>query len=387
MINNLLETISEAEVLQIALFLVLLTFILILILLKSIFFVRIIKLKKPVRSEKGTPFSILLTARNEEDNISENLPHLLSNEIADYEVVVVDDFSQDNSLYVLGKLREANPKLKVSSLNEQTRFSEKLSQSIAIKSAKKEWVVFIPLSFTQITENWFENIFNSISPNSDAVISYCNVIESDSFFNTMYRAETFLLYLKSMRHSIAGFPYVYFEDNVMFRKDRYFELGGYGKKINEPYANLELLINQFMQKGKFSFVLNRESAIRFSDEISRDDFFDLIKKSFRIDQYLSSSKKIMLLLNSVVDLSVLPLAIAVIILFTGVWPIVLFGLSLVSILHLLIIKTMQNRLNERKIFITSLVYELIMPYFKIVFRWYFNRKSQRQNGRAKFKII
>ena len=387
MINNLLETISEAEVFQIALFLFFLTYVFIQILLKSIFLVRIFKLNPPARADVKAPFSILSTVRNEEDNISENLPHWLAFDSADYEVVVVDDFSQDNSLYVLGKLRETNSRLRVSALNEQTLFSEKLSQNIAIKSARNDWVVFVPLSFNQPAEKWFENISNAITSKSDAIISYSNTIESNNFFNTLYRTETFLLYLKSMRHSIAGFPLVYFENNVIFKKNKYFELGGYGKKIKEPFANLELLINQFLQKGKFNFVLDDESTIRFSDEVSSDDFLNLIRKSFRIEQYLPSSKRIVLMLSSIANLLILPLGVAVIVLFTGGWPVVLFALCLVSILHVLIIKTMQNRLNERKIFITSLVYELIMPYFKVVFRWYFNRKSHRQNGRAKFKII
>ena len=182
---------------------------------------------------------------------------------------------------------------------------------------------------------------------------------------------------------MAGFPFVYFENNVLFRKEKYFERGGYGKKIKEPYANLELLINQFISKKKCRFNLNNQTAIRFSEIIFRHDFLDLVKKSFRIEQHLSYPKRALMFAYSAMQLSVLPFSVVVMVLFTGVWQLVLFGIGLFLILRLLIIKTMQNHLNERKIFITSLVYELIMPYYKIVLRWHFNRKSRKQKWKSK----
>jgi len=47
------------------------------------------------------------------------------------------------------------------------------------------------------------------------------------------------------------------------------------------------------------------------------------------------------------------------------------------------VKYALNRLNERKIFIPSLVYDLIVPYFKLFYRWYFNNRSQKQKWKVK----
>ena len=387
MINNLLKTISEAEIFQLVLFFILLTLVFIQVLFKIIFLIRISLLKQDTRGKTRTPVSIIMTERNEEENLSENLPGLLAFNNENYEVIVVDDFSQDNSLSVLGKLREANSNLKVSALNQETRFSIKLSQNIGLKSMKNDWALVVPPSVNQYKNEWVVNICSTIPPGAETIINYCNVTRNKKLFNKLFRIETFLLYLKSMAYSMAGFPFVFFENNVVFRKQKYFELGGYGKKIKEPYANLELLINQFLSKKKCRFVLNDDTAIRFTEKVSRHDFLDLIRKSFCIEQHLSFSKRLVLFLSSFVKLIILPLLVVVILLFTGVWPIVLVAVCILLILHLFIIKTMQNRLNERKIFITSLMYDLVVPYFKIVFRWHFNRKRHKQNGRTKFKVI
>jgi len=109
----------------------------------------------------------------------------------------------------------------------------------------------------------------------------------------------------------------------------------------------------------------------------------LLKKSFRIEQHLANYKRVLLFFHSALKGLVFFLLVSVIVLFTGVWPVILLAVAPLVILHLFIIKTMQNRLNERKIFISSLVYELIMPFVKFVFRWHFNRKSRKQKWKSK----
>ncbi len=387
MVNNFMKAISDAGILQLVLFFMLLALTLPQVLYNIVFYIRLLSCKQFFKDGGRSPVSVLMTVRNEEGNLSANMPRLLAFGKPDYEVIVVDDFSQDNSLSVLGKLREANPKLKISSLTQETRYSIKLSQNIALKSAKYDWVLFVPPSTVQLQDNWLENVSASILGAFDVVVNYSNVTGGGGFFNMLYRIETFLLYSKNVKYAMAGLPFVYFEDNVAFRKGKFFEMGGYGRKIKEPFANMELLFNQFLSKKKTRFVLNDKTAIRFSEKIYRHDYLDLIRKSFCIEQHLSPFKRILLFACSVGKLLMLPLIVATFILFVDVWPVLLIVVSLLLILHLLVVKTMQNCLNERKIFIYSLLYQLIVPYLKVFSRWHFNRQRHRKNGRAKFKII
>jgi len=65
------------------------------------------------------------------------------------------------------------------------------------------------------------------------------------------------------------------------------------------------------------------------------------------------------------------------------WPLMAGLLFIMFTARLVIIKIALNRLNERKIFIPSLVYDLIVPYFKLFYRWYFNNRSQKQKWKVK----
>ncbi|MCD6355449.1 MAG: hypothetical protein J7L95_07865, partial [Prolixibacteraceae bacterium] len=311
------------------------------------------------------------------------LPGVLAIQNAPFEVVAVDDFSQDNSLSVLGVLKEKTGKLTVSSLSQETRFSEKLAQNIGLKGAKKNWVMIIPPTLTDYGDEWLKFISERLENNRTVVVNYSNVTPARNFFNHLFRIENFLLQWKSMGYILNGLPFVYNEENVAFRKEKYFETGGYGKYIKEPFANLELLINRFIRKRTTTINFSDHSAIRHSVEVGKKEYFELLKKSFRIEKHLSFIKRVVLFFDEFTKILLLPVTVVAVVSFFQLWPFFagLFGLKI--LLQLVIIKVALNRLNERKIFISSFLYDGVMPYFKIVYRWAFNRRRRKQKWKNK----
>ncbi len=334
------------------------------------------KKQKNVNESSG-PLSIFLTIRNDEENLKANLPGILTIDGIEYEVIVVDDYSQDNSYLVLGSLRKEFAKLKISTLNEDTRFSIKLAQNIAIKAAKNEWVLNIPVSLNHNGAEWLSGFSNALKEDKTVVLGYSGIESFPNFFNHLYRVENYFNFMKSVGFTLNNLPLVYSEENVAFRKNEYFRMGGYGQRIIEPFANLELLINSFIRRNSTSILFSKQNSIQKKSKISRSDYFDLLKKNIRIEKHLSLTKRISLFVEELTRLLFLPLLFFVIILLPDVWIIfaTLIGIKITA--HLFIIKITQKRLNERKIFISSLVYDVLMPYFKLVYRWFFNHRSRK----------
>ena len=97
--------------------------------------------KEVIANEVATlPISVIFTVRNEEENLRRILPQLLTIPNVKYEVVAVDDYSLDNTFSVIGAFKQKYSHFRISSLNEETRFSEKLAQNIALKAAKYDWI-------------------------------------------------------------------------------------------------------------------------------------------------------------------------------------------------------------------------------------------------------
>ena len=382
MIQTLINTLAELHGYKLLLALVF-TLLLVIRLLYLFLFTGRILFQKKVTQTNPSPLSLIYTVRNEEIRLKNNLEPVLSINNVDFEVIVVDDFSQDNSFQVLGMLRGRSDRLKVSTLHQETRFSTKMAQNLAMKAAKNDWILTVPISYANATYEWISGFSNVLENDKTVVIGYCSAQNSSGFINRIYRIESFLSFTKSVGYILNDFPFVYSEENVAFRKKKYFEVGGHGLKISETYANLELLLNYFLDKKTTTILFKSDTAIKKTEDLIWNDYLDILKKSLRIEKHLSASKKLALAIDEFTRLLFPPAAIVVLISIFALWPLLSGLLFILLTARLVIIKIALNRLNERKIFIPSLVYDLIIPYFKLFYRWYFNNRRQKQKWKVK----
>lgn len=348
-----------------------------------LFTARVLFAKKKIEpANTDEKISLILTLRNEEEEVKKNLPGIMDWDNVDFELVVIDDFSQDNTLSVLGLLMQRYPRLKISSLNQETRFSIKLAKNIALKSASNNWVLCIPAAINAAKESWLQGFSSQInSPHINLIVGYSTVVREKGFFNTLYRIENFYEQIRSAGYIANGIPFVYAEENLAFKKDKYFEKGGFAKHMQESYANFELVVNSFISKKHTLIHFNRDSVIRAGMPIHKPEYFDLLKKQQRIEKHLPFWKRQILQIDDFSRLFLIPLYALALVFCLPLWPFISALIAIGFIVNMLIIKITLNRLNERKIFIPSLAYGLLMPYYKLFFRWHFSRTSRKHKWR------
>ncbi|HPF50431.1 MAG TPA: glycosyltransferase [Draconibacterium sp.] len=341
--------------------------------------------KEVIANEQAMePISVLLTVRNEEENLKRILPQLLTINTVKYEAIAVDDYSLDNTYSVLGSFRQRFNHFKISSLNEETRFSAKLAQNIALKAAQNEWVLILPVDALEVSRDWLGGFaVNTTTHNRKVLIAYSGIETAPGWYNLLCRIENFEQQIRSAGFISNGIPFVYFEENVAFRKKEYFDIGGYGQKTKEPYANLELIINQFITKKNSVIIFNQNTCLRRSVKTDKDDFYNLLQRSYRIERYLPHWKRLALQFEAYSQVLFLPFMLLILILFFNLWPVLSILLGLLVFGKIIMIKIIQNRLNEPKIFITSLVYGVFFSYYKLFYRWFYSRNSRKNKWKIK----
>lgn len=342
------------------------------------FYGRVAFSKEPKNNPSNPGFSVLMAARNEEDDIRDKLPQLLASKYDNFEVVVVDDFSQDQTYTLLGLLREKNTNLRISSLNQETKYSSKQAMNIAFKAAKNDWVIISRPSMAQVPEGWFESFAEKTGDGKNLVVGYTNINARKSFYNKLFRIESFYQQFQSFAYIKAGCGFVMDEDNLCMLKEKYFEIGGFGGEMNEEHANVELLANKFLTKKQTALNLSPNSIIRKDRTINALKLGGLFQKSIRIIHKLGFKKQLVLLIDDFTRMIISPLTVVLFILFYKVFIIPAILVLLKLILHIIIVSKAQKRLNERKIFLSSLLYELVIPYYKLFVRWDFYRSSGKR---------
>ncbi|MBN1822633.1 MAG: glycosyltransferase [Prolixibacteraceae bacterium] len=312
-------------------------------------------------------FSVLMTIRNEEKNLKENLPGLLNGEYLDFEVIVVDDFSQDQSYTILGLLKNENNKLKISSLNQDVRFSSKQALNIGLKAASKEWIIQTKPSVGNYPEKWISSFADKIFKKPDLIVGYSNIENQKGIFNLLYRIELFLQQFQSFAYIKNRCGFVVEEDNIAFKRQNYFDMGGFAREMNDEYLNLERLLNKMVKRRKVLLNLSREGVIRKKRFINPKKYRELIRKSIHIKKKLKFYKRLILGIDSFSKFIFLPLLIIVLFAFPVLFNLIAILVLSKVILHMFINYFMLNSLNEGKIFISSLIYELIIPFYRLVF--------------------
>ena len=324
------------------------------------------------------PVTVFMVVRNEEENLRNLLPDWLQMGYPSYEVLVVDDFSEDNSPAILGFMRRQYSRLKVTSLNQETRFSEKLARNLALKAASHDVVVNISPSAGVPDFHWLPGISAALSRGREVIVGYINLVPQKGRLHRMYRIESFFRQVESMAFSINRLPFVTTEENVVFLKKEYFRVGGLAGKIREEYLNLEMVINSIMKPGKVAVLPAANLTLRKKMDVDSDVLRDLYHRSFRLRAHLRPVIRFFLGISEWSSLWLIPGFLVLFILYPGLW--IIWGSLLIvkSLIYLFIIKRLQNRLQEQKIFVPSLLYGIIAPYYRAGVKWRFNNSRKRR---------
>lgn len=118
-------------------------------------------------SEKTPSFSIIVAVRDQAEALQSYLTALAVQQYADFQIVVVDESSTDNTSDLLSNLRENNPRL-YGTFVPQYHFQRnlrRLALTIGIKAAKGEWVVFADVDGFQPSQTWLSELSKfAVSP-------------------------------------------------------------------------------------------------------------------------------------------------------------------------------------------------------------------------------
>lgn len=327
------------------------------------------------------PITVILSVRNEENRIREIVDQLNNLNYPDYQILIINEFSDDNTLDILNVLAETNPRLKVTSLSQETRFYDKQAINIGLKGASSPWTVFITSSAGNINSEWLSGLNNLIGEQTDAVIAYSNLERGNGWRNLLCRLERFNQFMISGTRLLAGRPFVYNQHNILFRKSMYFEKQGFRHKLDRNFANLELIFNENFKKGKITLTTNPDLAVRENVDDNRGDHLRLQKKGVQIRKSLPFFTRLGLFIDDLTRILLPALSVYIIIHYPSYWMTVLVLPLACLFLQAATVKMLLSRLNERKIFLSSLVFMLIKPLINGWFFWsmYITQRRNKWN--------
>jgi biofilm PGA synthesis N-glycosyltransferase PgaC len=220
------------------------------------------KLVEP-QSKKILPISVIIAARNEADNLQEFLESILTQEYPEYEVVVVNDCSYDNSSDVLKGYQARFPHLKVVELEEDDKYKhgKKFALTLGYKAAKYEHLLLTDADCKAVSKNWIKLMQTGFSEGKEIVIGHSPYIKSKGVLNAFSRFETFYTAFQYISFSLRNNTYMGVGRNLAYTKTLFFKNKGFASHMHILSGDDDLFVNANATKTNVSVCLHPDSFI------------------------------------------------------------------------------------------------------------------------------
>jgi len=321
---------------------------------------RFVFFKKITSPSDPEPVSIIICARNEADNLDNYLPLILSQDYPDFEVVVVNDCSTDNSEDVLKKYSEKFPRLRVSTIKEDKKFShgKKIAVTIGIKAAKNERLLFIDGDCKPESNQWLKQMSGNFSDKASIVLGYGGYFSQPGFLNKYIRYDTLVIALQYFSMALCKIPYMGVGRNLAYKRSLFFSGSGFSKHFHLASGDDDLFVNENATKTNTAVEFSYESHTRTAPKESFDKWYFQKKRHYSTNRLYKSIHKILLALEPLSRL--LFYTSFAILLFSPVCRLwVLFAFVFRLFIQLFILKKTMIRLNEKNLLLISLLFDLI----------------------------
>lgn len=192
------------------------------------------------------PLSVILCARNEAENLRRILPAILEQDYPEFEVIVINDASTDETEDVLGVLEEKYPHLYHSFTPDSARYisHKKLALTLGIKASKHDWLVFTETNCMPASKQWLKLMARNFTSQTQVVLGYSGYDRSKGWLHKRVAFDTLFQSLRYLGFALAGKPYMGIGRNMAYRKEVFFKQKGYSSHLNLQRGEDDLFINQ-----------------------------------------------------------------------------------------------------------------------------------------------
>lgn len=238
----------------------------------GIFHCRMGHYKGPKKKNKATsdqavdpPVSVVLTSQNDAEWLKTNLVYLLEQDYPDFEVVVVDYMSRDETQFVLKILSENYKHLKVVPLTENANGyrGKKYPMSMGIKSAKNDILIFAdpncrPIDLTNFC--WLkEMVAGYVNAKTEAVLGYCGIQPKKSPFSWLQQYDNLEYSVEYLGAAIMRHPFTGNGRNLSYRRSMFMKNRGFIYHYSIPDGADDMFVNQNCKGSNTQVVLSEGS--------------------------------------------------------------------------------------------------------------------------------
>ena len=241
----------------------------------------------PDPSEEISPVSVIVCARNEEENLKELVPLLLEQDHKEYEVIIVLDRCFDQSLDYMKSLEPHHPNLRTLIIDyvPDQFHPKKFGLTLAIKGAKYDWVLLTDADCRPVSQKWVSGMAKHFTDKRDIVLGYSPYFQEKGILNAYIGYETFHTAFQYLSSARLGIPYMGVGRNLAYRKSLFLDNLGFGMHQRITGGDDDLFVQSHATRSNTGIAMGMELQIYSKPKQRLDEYLRQKKRHYSVSKY------------------------------------------------------------------------------------------------------
>ncbi len=205
--------------------------------------------------------SVVICAKNEAENLRNFIPLILNQKYHDFQVVVVNDCSTDDTEMVLAELKKTYKSLYYTSIPIDKKFfhGKKLALTIGIKAAKHKHLVLTDADCYPSSDKWLQNIAGSFTTDKKIVLGYGAYEKKRGLLNLLIRFETFWNSVQYFGFSLTLRPFMGVGRNIAYEKQLFTDSSQFKNNLSVASGDDDLFIIEMAKQENTTICFTPDS--------------------------------------------------------------------------------------------------------------------------------
>lgn len=223
---------------------------------------------KEVLAEKLPPVTIIIAARNESQNLFNNIPFIMDQDYPEFEVIVVNHQSIDDSQYILDAMAREYKNLRVIKVerSKHLKYGKKLPLTIGIKGAKYEHLLFTDADCKPDSKTWIQSMAKRFNEKKQIVMGYGPYRKEKGFLNRFIRFDATWIAVNYFSFAKMGAPYMAIGRNLAYTKTTFNNTNGFKSHYSLSSGDDDLFIQEAAKKKNYTINIDPD-AFCYSDPV------------------------------------------------------------------------------------------------------------------------
>lgn len=221
------------------------------------------------------PFSIIVCAHDEEENLRELIPMLLSQNYPEFEVIVVEDRCNDGTYDFLLQATKEYDRLKMARVTFKPEHinGKKFALTLGIKAAKYDWVLLTDADCRPASNQWLSQMALKINPSTEIVLGFSPYQKTSGLLNAFIRFESFLSGIQFIGLALIGKPYMGVGRNLAYKKELFLGTKGFNSHLGVTGGDDDLFVNDHATKENTTVAIGANALVFSKPKNSWSEFF------------------------------------------------------------------------------------------------------------------